>query len=123
MEALFVVFLNAKGGYKMREQLEGLKQEALAKVTAAQSEKELNDIRVAYLGKKGPITEVLRGMGKLSAEERPVMGALANDVRAAIAVKIEAKQKGLEEAEVLGKLATETIDVTLPGRPVMVGSH
>ncbi len=52
MEALFVVFLNAKGGYKMREQLEGLKQEALAKVTAAQSEKELQDVRVAYLGKK-----------------------------------------------------------------------
>ena len=62
--------------------------------------KELNDIRVAYLGKKGPITEVLRGMGKLVAEERPKMGALANDVRETIATRIEEKQVALEEAAV-----------------------
>src|SRR6476660_9545460 len=123
MEALFVVFLNAKGGYKMREQLEGLKQEALAKVTAAQSEKELNDIRVAYLGKKGPITEVLRGMGKLSAEERPKMGALVNVVREKITTKIEEKQADLESAAVNAQLAAETIDITLPGRPVNKGNH
>ena len=72
----------------------------------------MNDIRVAYLGKKGPITEVLRGMGKLSAEERPKMGALANDVRETITAHIEEKQAVLEEEAVNAQLATETIDVT-----------
>jgi phenylalanyl-tRNA synthetase alpha chain len=107
----------------MKERLQELQQEAIAKVEAASALKELNDVRVAYLGKKGPITEVLRGMGKLSAEERPVMGALANEVREAIASKIEEKQTALEAAEVERKLASETIDVTLPGRPVKAGTH
>ncbi|MEW4262209.1 phenylalanine--tRNA ligase subunit alpha [Priestia megaterium] len=107
----------------MKERLQELQQEAIAKVEAASALKELNDVRVAYLGKKGPITEVLRGMGKLSAEERPVMGALANEVREAIASKIEEKQTALEAAEVERKLTSETIDVTLPGRPVKTGTH
>ncbi|PEU58245.1 phenylalanine--tRNA ligase subunit alpha [Priestia megaterium] len=107
----------------MKERLQELQQEAIAKVETASALKELNDVRVAYLGKKGPITEVLRGMGKLSAEERPVMGALANEVREAIASKIEEKQTALEAAEVELKLASETIDVTLPGRPVKAGTH
>ncbi|MED3933643.1 phenylalanine--tRNA ligase subunit alpha [Priestia megaterium] len=107
----------------MKERLQELQQEAIAKVEAASALKELNDVRVAYLGKKGPITEVLRGMGKLSAEERPVMGALANEVREAIASKIEEKQTALEAAEVERKLASETIDVTLPGRPLKAGTH
>lgn len=122
MEALFVVFLNAKGGYKMREQLEGLKQEALAKVTAAQSEKELQDVRVAYLGKKGPITEVLRGMGKLSAEERPVIGALANVVRDDIKAAIDEKMEVMAASALEQKLKAETIDVTLPGRKPKQGT-
>ncbi|MFJ7511265.1 phenylalanine--tRNA ligase subunit alpha [Peribacillus simplex] len=106
----------------MQERLLELQEEALQKVAAASELKELNDVRVAYLGKKGPITEVLRGMGKLSAEERPKIGALANDVREAIATKIEEKQKALETAAVNAKLATETIDVTLPGRPINKGN-
>ena len=60
----------------MQEELKRLEKEAVEKVEAAGSLKEVNDVRVEYLGKKGPITEVLRGMGKLSAEERPKMGAL-----------------------------------------------
>ena len=102
----------------MQERLQELQEEALEKITAASNLKELNDIRVAYLGKKGPITEVLRGMGKLSAEERPKMGALANDVRETITAKIEEKQALLEEAAVKAQLEKETIDVTLPGSPV-----
>ena len=85
----------------MQERLKELQEEAIQKIEQSSSLKELNDIRVAYLGKKGPITEVLRGMGKLSAEERPIMGALANEVREAISVKLEAKQKDLEEAAVM----------------------
>lgn len=107
----------------MKEKLQELKQEALNKVEQAEDLKSLQDIRVSYLGKKGPITEVLRGMGKLSAEERPVIGQLANDVRAEITEKLEAKHEQLEKAVVEKKLAEETIDVTLPGRPVKVGNH
>jgi phenylalanyl-tRNA synthetase alpha chain len=107
----------------MQERLQELQAEALEKIEQTVNLKELNDIRGAYLGKKGPITEVLRGMGKLSAEERPVMGALVNEVREVIAVNIEAKQQKLEEAEINEKLASEKIDVTLPGRPIKVGNH
>ncbi|WP_019391243.1 phenylalanine--tRNA ligase subunit alpha [Priestia filamentosa] len=107
----------------MKERLQELKEEALGKVESAQNLKEVNDVRVAYLGKKGPITEVLRGMGKLSAEERPVIGSLANEVREEIASQIATKQARLEEEEVERQLASETIDVTLPGRPVKTGNH
>ncbi|WP_102274327.1 phenylalanine--tRNA ligase subunit alpha [Cytobacillus massiliigabonensis] len=107
----------------MQERLKELQTEALESINQASDLKELNDIRVSYLGKKGPITEVLKGMGKLSAEERPKMGALANEVRDAIAAGIEEKQKHLEEAAVQEKLALEKIDVTLPGRPVKTGNH
>ncbi|HEY9577948.1 MAG TPA: phenylalanine--tRNA ligase subunit alpha [Pseudobacillus sp.] len=106
----------------MEQQLKELQIEALAKVEAAEDLKQLNDIRVAYLGKKGPITEVLKGMGKLSAEERPKMGALANEVRAAVASAIEVKQSALEQKAIEEQLKKETIDVTLPGRPVRTGS-
>jgi phenylalanyl-tRNA synthetase alpha chain len=107
----------------MEERLKELQEEALQKILLSADLKELNDIRVAYLGKKGPITEVLRGMGKLSAEERPKMGALVNEVREVIAGKIEEKQTELEEKAVNEKLASETIDVTLPGRPLKTGNH
>ncbi|MGG5254836.1 phenylalanine--tRNA ligase subunit alpha [Neobacillus sp. SM06] len=107
----------------MQERLQELQAEALKKIEQSANVKELNEVRVAYLGKKGPITEVLRGMGKLSAEERPKMGALVNEVREKISQKIEEKQAELEDAAVAEKLASETIDVTLPGRPVKVGTH
>ena len=107
----------------MQERLKELQIEAIKKIVAANDLKALNDVRVAYLGKKGPITEVLRGMGKLSAEERPKMGALANEVREAITSKLTEKQEQLEIEAVEKKLASETIDVTLPGRPIKVGNH
>ncbi|WP_066050300.1 phenylalanine--tRNA ligase subunit alpha [Robertmurraya korlensis] len=107
----------------MEQRLVELQQEALEGIKKATDLKELNDIRVSYLGKKGPITEVLKGMGKLSAEERPKMGALANEVRDVIAQAIEEKQSILEEEAVAKKLASETIDVTLPGRQVKTGNH
>ncbi|MFB6467915.1 phenylalanine--tRNA ligase subunit alpha [Cytobacillus sp. Hz8] len=106
----------------MQEQLKQLQQEALEKVNQASDLKELNDIRVAYLGKKGPITEVLKGMGKLSAEERPKMGALANEVRDVISASISERQQVLEKAAVEARLASETIDVTLPGRSIQAGN-
>ncbi|WP_221566348.1 phenylalanine--tRNA ligase subunit alpha [Alkalihalobacillus sp. TS-13] len=106
----------------MQDRLMTLQGEAVEKIEQASSLKELQDIRVEYLGKKGPITEVLRGMGKLPAEERPKMGQLANEVREAITTKVEAKQKKLEREELDRQLSNETIDVTLPGRPVRQGN-
>ncbi|WP_407269115.1 phenylalanine--tRNA ligase subunit alpha [Radiobacillus sp. PE A8.2] len=105
----------------MKERLQELQTEAIEKVEKATTLTDLQDVRVAYLGKKGPITEVLRGMGKLSKEERPVIGELANKVREAIASALDAKKADMEKAELEKKLATETIDVTLPGRPIPVG--
>ncbi|MCC5892996.1 phenylalanine--tRNA ligase subunit alpha [Exiguobacterium sp.] len=108
----------------MKEQLELLQQEALQEIEAASTQKTLNDVRIKYLGKKGPMTEVLRGMGKLSPEERPVVGELANTVRTAIQEALEARLEGVKAAELEAKLAAETIDVTLPGRTALPGhSH
>ncbi|MCZ6943759.1 phenylalanine--tRNA ligase subunit alpha [Bacillus cereus] len=107
----------------MQEKLKKLEQEAIEKIKNTEGLKELNDIRVAYLGKKGPITEVLRGMGKLSAEERPKMGYIVNEIREEIARQIEETQKYFEKLEVEKKLAEETIDVTLPGKPIKQGNR
>ncbi|MCI9316462.1 MAG: phenylalanine--tRNA ligase subunit alpha, partial [Oscillospiraceae bacterium] len=81
----------------------------------------LNDLRVKYLGKKGELTAVLKQMGKLSAEERPVMGQLANDVRAALETALEDCSKKLEAAALERRLKEETLDVTIPGKAVSIG--
>ncbi|UCZ52210.1 phenylalanine--tRNA ligase subunit alpha [Bacillus shivajii] len=107
----------------MLDRLEQLKDEALQKVEEAQSVNDLKDLRVAYLGKKGPITEVLKGMGKLSKEERPVVGQKANDVREEVQTAIEKKEGTLAEQALEQQLKEESIDVTLPARPVNKGSR
>src|SRR5690606_15501329 len=99
----------------MREELLKLKEEALVRIADAKDLKALNEIRVMYLGKKGPITEVLRGMGSLPAEERPVIGQMANDVREELATALEGRINLLEQAALEHKLKSETIDITLPG--------
>lgn len=107
----------------MEQQLQQLKEEALTKIQEATNIKELNDVRVAYLGKKGPITDLLKGMGKLPAEERPKMGALVNVIREAVTETLEAKMTKLEEEAINAQLEKEAIDVTLPGRPAPTGNH
>ena len=107
----------------MEQQLKQLEQEALAKLQAASNLKELNDVRVAYLGKKGPITDLLKGMGKLSPEERPKMGALVNAVRENVTAQLEERVAILEEQAILEQLVKESIDVTLPGRKVRQGNR
>lgn len=106
----------------MKEQLTALKEEALQQIHDALDLKSLQEVRIKYLGKKGPITEVLRGMGKLSKEERPIIGQLANEVREAIEGQIGRKQEALEKEAVQKQLESEAIDVTLPGRPLSVGN-
>ena len=99
----------------MKEQLQKIKEQALAELSASGDPKTLEDLRVKYLGKKGELTAILKQMGGLSAEERPVMGQLANDVRAALEAAISEKASALK-AEVMEKqLASEAIDVTMPG--------
>ena len=107
----------------MEAQLQQLKEEALQKIEASGNVKELNDVRVAYLGKKGPITDLLKGMGKLPAEERPKMGALVNVVREEVTTVLEARMTLLQEQAINEQLEKESIDVTLPGRPVKTGNH
>lgn len=107
----------------MKETLEALLQEALQKVESAEDGRSLQEVRVSYLGKKGPITEVLRGMGKLSAEERPVVGQLANEVRDQIKESIETKEKELETIQLTKQLEEQKLDVTMPGRPIIQGSR
>ncbi|WP_017187301.1 phenylalanine--tRNA ligase subunit alpha [Alkalibacillus haloalkaliphilus] len=108
----------------MKERLQTLKDEALNQVKTVTDQQALQDIRVQYLGKKGQITEVLKGMGKLSKEERPVIGQLANEVRDVITEAIEEKKSMLEEEAIEKQLQEETVDVTLPGKPTQVGgSH
>lgn len=106
----------------MKEKLLVLKEEALEKLSEAVELKALQEVRVEYLGKKGPITEVLRGMGQLAAEERPLMGQLVNDIRSEIEEALDKKTVLLEAAQLEGKLINERIDVTLPGRPTVAGS-
>jgi phenylalanyl-tRNA synthetase alpha chain len=106
----------------MKEKLLALKEAALGKVTDARDLRALQEVKVEYLGKKGPITEALRGMGQLSAEERPLMGQLVNEIRSEIETALTTKSEELETAQLNEKLAKETIDVSLPGRPAAVGS-
>ena len=105
----------------MKEQLEKIRQEALDALSKAADTNELDALRVRFLGKKGELTGVLKTMGKLSAEERPVMGQAANNVRAAIEEKLEEAKTALKAKAMEAKLEAEAIDVTIPGDPVQLG--
>ncbi len=105
----------------MKAQLEAILKNATAEIKTVADRAALENVRVKFLGKKGELTAILRGMKDLSAEERPIIGQLANDVRAAIETAIEAASKGVEEAALNARLARETIDVTMPGEEPVIG--
>ncbi|MBQ3584719.1 MAG: phenylalanine--tRNA ligase subunit alpha [Lachnospiraceae bacterium] len=105
----------------MKEKLEKIKEEALAKISESETLDKLNEIRVAYLGKKGELTEVLKGMKDVAAEERPKVGQLVNDTRKAIEDKLEEVKNRLANEERERKLREEVIDVTLPAKKNNVG--
>lgn len=107
----------------LQEQLEELKSQTLAKIDAADELSAVETIRVETLGKKGPITEVLRGMRDLSAEERPKVGAFANEIRDLLTEAIEERKTALTELALEKQLAAETLDVTLPGKQVTQGTR
>ncbi len=105
----------------MKQQLENIKTNAEKEISEAASTQQLEGLRVKYLGKKGELTAVLRGMGSLSAEERPVIGQLANTVREAIEERLEKAGEELSKKETHEKLKTEYIDITMPGKAHRIG--
>lgn len=105
----------------MKEQLKQLKIQALSALQEATTPAALEELRVRFLGKKGEVTAVLKQMGKLSAEERPVMGQLANSVRAEIEEKLDARKAEIHAAVMEAKLAEEALDVTIPGDEITMG--
>ena len=106
----------------MKEQLEAIRAAAKQALSDCADSKLLETLRVQYLGKKGELTGILKQMGKLSAEERPAMGQLANQVRVDIEIALAEKQKKLADAMLAHKLESETLDITLPGKKQKVGS-
>ena len=105
----------------MKETLEQIRREALDALAGAADAQALDALRVKYLGKKGELTAVLKQMGKLSAEERPVIGQLANEVRAALEEALETRGRQLEAKALEDRLRAEAVDVTIPGKPVKLG--
>ena len=107
----------------LQAQLEALRDNTLKEIAQVATLKELNQIRVETLGKKGPITEVLRGMKNLSPEERPVVGGFANEIRDLLTEAIEARKVVLENEALNAALKEESLDVTLPGKQMPQGTR
>ena len=105
----------------MKQQLEQIRQSTLEALAKAKDLTDLEEIRVKILSKKGELTGILKQMGKLSAEERPVMGLLANNVRADVEAYLDKKAQELRSAALEARLALEAVDVTMPGKPVEIG--
>ena len=108
----------------MKEQLEKIKEEALQQISSAESLDTLNDIRVAYLGKKGELTSLLKSMKDVAPEDRPKVGQLVNEARAVIEGRLEEAKAALAKKAREEQLKREVIDVTLPAKKNSVGhSH
>ena len=106
----------------MKEQLEAIRAQADAELKQAESQQALEELRIKYLGKKGALTAILKQMGKLSAEERPVIGQLANQVRASIENELAQRAAEVKAAEQQRRLEEEKLDVTLPGKRREMGA-
>ena len=105
----------------MKEMLLSLQSASRQAIDAAADMDALEALRVRYLGKKGELTAILKQMGKLSAEERPIIGQLANQIRAELEAELDARKSALAEKLLEEKLLAETVDVTIPGKKVAVG--
>ena len=105
----------------MKEKLEKILDQALAEIGAADAKDALEAARIKYLGKKGELTAILRGMGQLSAEERPVIGQVANEIRAKIESAIDEAGQKAAAHEMERRLQREPLDVTLPGKKITLG--
>lgn len=103
------------------EELEGMRSQAVAAIAAADDLAALDAVRVAYLGKKGSLTTILRGLGSLSAEERPAVGKVSNEVRQSLEAVLEERRVVLDKAALEAKVSADAVDVTLPGRRRLPG--
>ena len=106
----------------MKDAIKKIKEQSMEEIKNVIDSKQLNDLRVKYLGKKGELTSILRGMGGLTPEERPIIGSLVNEVRDEIEKNIEEKEKELKILEINKKLQEEKIDVTEPSKKIEIGS-
>ena len=105
----------------MKEKLKAIREEAVSKILESENLDKLNEIRVAYLGKKGQLTEVLKGMKDVAPEDRPKVGQMVNETRAAIEEKMEEVKNNLAAKAREAKLKAEVIDVTLPAKKNKIG--
>ena len=105
----------------MKEELKQIKEDAFNELK--NKKLDIEDIRIKYLGKKGELTKILRGMKELPKEERPVIGKLANEVRSALENAIEEASKKIKSNDTQAKLENETIDITMPGVKQTVGKR
>ena len=105
----------------MKEKLQALREQALGELSSLHALKDLEDFRVRYMGKKGELTGLLRGMGALPTEERPAMGQLVNELRARLESAVEERASAIRAALQEKRLRDETIDVTLPGKKLPAG--
>jgi len=99
----------------LESDLETLRREAEQAIAGVDSLKDLDSLRVTYLGKKGQLSQILGGMGKLAAGDRPRIGSLANEIKTALQDRIDQKQAALQTAQIQAQLEAETLDVTMPG--------
>ncbi|MBI1922383.1 MAG: phenylalanine--tRNA ligase subunit alpha [Geobacter sp.] len=106
----------------MKEKLEAMKAQALAELATVGTEKEVQDLRVKYLGKKGELTGLMKGMGSLSPEERPLIGQLVNSVKDTLEEKVEAALAAMRDSDKQERLRIERLDISLPGRRKAIGT-
>ncbi|MGK7947257.1 MAG: phenylalanine--tRNA ligase subunit alpha [Xenococcaceae cyanobacterium] len=99
----------------LETQLQELQQTAVSAIATTNTLEELEQLRINYLGKKGQLSQILRGMGKLTPEERPRVGSLANEVKEALQSSLESQKQKLQQAAIEAQLKAETLDVTMPG--------
>ncbi|MGL4108207.1 phenylalanine--tRNA ligase subunit alpha [Clostridium sp. LP20] len=107
----------------MQEKLMQIQEVALKEIEAASNSTAIEEIRVKYLGKKGELTTMLKSMGSLSKEERPIVGKMVNDVKKVVEEKLEETTKAIKEKEKNAKLQNEVIDITLPGKKNVIGKR
>ena len=107
----------------MKDQLLNISKEAKEKIQNLNALEDLENFRIEFLGKKGKLTSILRGMGGLSKEERPIIGKLANEVRADVEEELNKMKSSIEDKLMEEKLKRDKIDITLPGKEVLTGHH
>lgn len=105
----------------MREKLQALETQAKTAIQNAATSKEIEELRIKFLGKKGELTAILAGVGGLSAEERPLIGKVSNEVKTVIATLLDERKVALANKELEAKMQAESIDITLPGRRKLFG--